>query len=162
MATGEIVRHSVVQSSLLTKRPTTQIKTSFLDKFRNLLNKQLDDNCGDVSDNALLGLGRGFTCERRYVESSTDKYSVPIILCGPTASEGYDISTNNDVNTNTAALSQAYASSRALVAVVDNSIPRPTILFGYASYGVSIPTNYRSELAVMLSRGWLISFVYAR
>lgn len=90
-------------------------------------------SCGSIAYN--------YTCENLLV-NSTNGYKFPIILCGP--------------------LLENHTAKSGDCLRVDTTAPRPTLLYGYGSYGVSIPTHYLSEVAVLVSRGWNIAFAYVR
>jgi hypothetical protein len=87
-------------------------------------------------------------CEKLTVTSlsaSGEQYTFPVIVCGA-LHEQHNNSKGSD--------------KRGLH--VDNSSPRPTVLYGYGSYGVPIPTRYLSEVAVLMHRGWNIAFACVR
>ena len=51
-----------------------------------------------------------------------------------------------------------------LVVYIPRDIDRPcrTLLVGYGAYGVSVPTQYDSQISTYLHRGWIVAFAGTR
>ena len=90
-----------------------------------------------AAEDSLLELERTrpIHCQRVMVESSQDKYHVPLVFYSPAADTNYTNYTN---------------------------YPRRTLLLGYGAYGVCVPTQYDCQVSTYLRRGWVVAFAGTR